>query len=51
LVEALEAPAGTKILDDPQVMVVALVPPRVEQAAPVIEVAEPEVIGGVKSEE
>jgi len=51
LVEALEAPAGTKILDDPQVMVVALVPPRVEQAAPVIEVAEPEVIGGAKSEE
>jgi large subunit ribosomal protein L25 len=52
-VEALEAPAGTKILDDPQVMVVALVPPRVEQeqAAVVTEVAEPEVIGGVKSEE
>jgi large subunit ribosomal protein L25 len=51
LVEALEAPAGTKILDDPQTMVVALVPPRVEQAVPVIEVAEPEVIGGAKSEE
>lgn len=50
-VEALEAPAGTKILDDPQIMVVALVPPRVEQAAAVAEVAEPEVIGGVKSEE
>jgi large subunit ribosomal protein L25 len=53
LVEALEAPAGTKILDDPQVMVVALVPPRVEQepVAAVTEVAEPEVIGGAKSEE
>ena len=51
LVEALEAPAGTKILDDPQTMVVALVPPRVEQAVPVVEVAEPEVIGGAKSEE
>jgi large subunit ribosomal protein L25 len=53
-VEALEAPAGTKILDDPQIMVVALVPPRVEQVAEVTEVAEvaePEVIGGVKSEE
>jgi large subunit ribosomal protein L25 len=51
LVEALEAPAGTMILDDPQTMVVALVPPRVEQAVPVVEVAEPEVIGGAKSEE
>ena len=51
-VEVLEAPAGTKILDDPQIMVVALVPPRVEQAPAVVEaVAEPEVIGGVKSEE
>lgn len=50
-VEALEAPAGTKILDDPQIMVVALGAPRVEQAAAVAEVAEPEVIGGAKSEE
>ena len=51
-VEVLEAPAGTKIIDDPQIMVVALVPPRVEQAPVVVEaVAEPEVIGGVKSEE
>lgn len=51
-VEALEALSGTEILDDPQVMVVALVPPRVEQAAVVVEAAaEPEVIGGVTSEE
>ncbi len=51
-VDALKAPAGTKILDDPQTIVVSLVPPRVEQppaAAP--EAAEPEVIGGAKSEE
>lgn len=50
-VEALEAPAGSKVLDDPQIMVVALAPPRVEQAAAVTEAPEPEVIGGVKSEE
>jgi large subunit ribosomal protein L25 len=50
-VEALEAPAGTIILDDPQVMVVALVPPRVEQAPAVVEAVEPEVISGAKSEE
>jgi large subunit ribosomal protein L25 len=51
-VEALASPVGTKILDDPQIIVVTLVPPRVEQAAEVtVEVAEPEVIGGVKSEE
>jgi large subunit ribosomal protein L25 len=48
-VGALQAPAGTKILDDPEVIVVTLVPPRVEQV--VAEAAEPEVIGGVKSEE
>ena len=51
-VEALTAPEGTKILDDPQLMLITLVPPRVEQApAEVAEVAEPEVIGGAKSEE
>ncbi len=49
-VEALKAPAGTKILDDPEVIVITLVPPRVEQA-PVTEAAEPEVIGGAKTEE
>jgi large subunit ribosomal protein L25 len=52
LVEALTAPPGTKILDDPQTMVVALVPPRVEPVAAVVEpVVEPEVIGGAKTEE
>jgi large subunit ribosomal protein L25 len=51
-VEALTAPEGTKILDDPQLMLITLVPPRVELApAEVAEVAEPEVIGGAKSEE
>jgi large subunit ribosomal protein L25 len=54
-VEALEAPAGTRILDDPQTLVVTLVPPRVEQApaavAEAAEPAEPEVIGGAKAEE
>lgn len=51
LVEALKAPAGTQILDDPQMVVVSLVPPRVEQAVVAPEVAEPEVVGGAKSEE
>jgi large subunit ribosomal protein L25 len=51
-VESLKAPEGTKILDDPESIVVTLVPPRVEQAAPTVaEAAEPEVIGGIKSEE
>ena len=50
LVEALVAPAGAQILDDPQVMVVALAPPRVEQAA-ATEAAEPEVVAGAKTEE
>jgi large subunit ribosomal protein L25 len=50
-VSALKAPAGTAILDDPDVIVVALLPPRVEQAPVVAEVEEPEVIGGVKTEE
>lgn len=48
-VGALQAPAGTEILDDPEVIVVTLVPPRVEQV--VAEAAEPEVVGGAKSEE
>jgi large subunit ribosomal protein L25 len=52
LVEALKAPAGTQILDDPQTVVVSLIAPRAEQAAAVVaEVAEPEVVGGVKAEE
>jgi large subunit ribosomal protein L25 len=51
-VAALSAPAGVTILDDPETMIVALVPPRVEeQAAVVVETPEPEVIGGIKSEE
>jgi large subunit ribosomal protein L25 len=51
-VEVLSAPPGTKILDDPQIIVITLVPPRVEQVAEVTaEAAEPEVIGGAKSEE
>ncbi len=49
-VDALKAPAGTKILDDPGIIVVTLVPPRVEQAAST-EAVEPEVIGGAKAEE
>jgi large subunit ribosomal protein L25 len=48
-VAALNAPAGAKILDDPGMIVVTLVPPRVEQAA-ATEAAEPEVVGG-KTEE
>ena len=52
LVEALKAPAGTQILDDPQTVVVSLIAPRAEQAAAeVVEVAEPEVLGGAKAEE
>ena len=50
-VEALKAPAGTQILDDPQMIIVSMVPPRVEQAAVAPEVAEPEVVGGAKAEE
>ena len=50
-VEALKAPVGTEILDDPQTVVVSLIAPRAEQAAVVAEVAEPEVVGGDKSEE
>ena len=50
-VDALVAPVGTEILDDPATVIVTLVPPRVEQAEPEEVVAEPEVIGGAKSEE
>jgi large subunit ribosomal protein L25 len=50
-VEALKAPAGTQILDDPQTVVVSLIPPRVEQAAVAAEASEPEVLGGAKAEE
>jgi large subunit ribosomal protein L25 len=49
-VDALVAPAGAEILDDPSQTIVSLVPPRLEPAASE-EVAEPEVIGEAKSEE
>jgi large subunit ribosomal protein L25 len=49
-VEALEAPPGTSIVDDPGIIVVTLVPPRVEQVV-VTEAPEPEVIGGAPTEE
>jgi large subunit ribosomal protein L25 len=52
-VAALTAPEGTAIIDDPDTIVVTLVPPRVEQptAAEAEEAAEPEVVGETKSEE
>ncbi len=53
-IAALSAPEGVTIVDDPETIVVAVVPPRVEQAAAAEEaeaVAEPEVVGGQKSEE
>ncbi len=50
-VDALVAPAGTEILDDPATVIVTLVPPRVEQVVVVEEAPEPEVVGGAKSEE
>ena len=56
LVEALSAPEGVTIVDDPEAILVAMVPPRVEQAPAEEEieeeeVAEPEVIGEETSEE
>jgi large subunit ribosomal protein L25 len=53
-VSALKAPKGVTIVDDPETMLVALVPPRVEAAAPeaaAAEEVEPEVVGSQKSEE
>jgi large subunit ribosomal protein L25 len=53
-VAALSAPEGVTIIDDPEAIVVAVVPPRVEQVVAVEEVeavAEPEVVGSQKSEE
>jgi large subunit ribosomal protein L25 len=50
---ALKMPEGVTLVDDPDTLIIALVPPRVEQEA-VAEaeaVAEPEVIGGQKTEE
>jgi large subunit ribosomal protein L25 len=49
---ALKAPAGVTIVDDAELLLVALVPPRVDRAAEALEeVPEPEVIGSQKSEE
>ena len=50
---ALTVPDGVTVVDDPDILIVALVPPRVEQvvAEAVEETAEPEVIGSQKSEE
>ncbi len=54
-VGALSAPAGVTIVDDPETMVAAVLAPRAEVEEPVEEAdavsAEPEVIGGAKSEE
>jgi large subunit ribosomal protein L25 len=58
-VAALAAPTGVTIVDDPEAMLVALVPPRVEvptafeaaAEAAAAEAAEPEVIGAKPTEE
>jgi large subunit ribosomal protein L25 len=50
-VDALKTPEGAQILDDPSTVVVTLAPPRVVEVAAAAEVAEPEVVGGAKTEE
>jgi large subunit ribosomal protein L25 len=52
-VAALVAPEGVTIVDDPEAIVVAVVPPRVAEAVAEAaeEAAEPEVVGSQKSEE
>jgi large subunit ribosomal protein L25 len=55
-VAALVAPEGVVIVDDPEAMLVALVPPRVveptaAEVAEAAEAAEPEVIGAKPTEE
>jgi large subunit ribosomal protein L25 len=54
-VGALSAPSGVTILDDPETMVAAVQAPRAAVEEPEAEAgaasAEPEVIGGAKSEE
>lgn len=52
-VSALIAPKGVTIVDDPEAMLIALVPPRVAEAttAEAEEAAEPEVVGGEAKEE
>ena len=55
VVGALSAPAGVTIMDDPETVVASILAPRVEVEVPVEEAAaapaEPEVIGGAKTEE
>ncbi len=55
VVGALEAPAGVTIVDDPETIVAAVLPPRVEVEVAAEEeaeaAAEPEVIGEAQSEE
>lgn len=51
---AVSVPEDVILVDDPETLIVALVPPRVEQVVEVEEVeevAEPEVIGSLTSEE
>ncbi|MCL5736998.1 MAG: 50S ribosomal protein L25 [Actinobacteria bacterium] len=51
-VGALAAGPSVSIVDDPDIIIVSLLPPRVqEEVAAPAEAAEPEVIGGVKAEE
>lgn len=52
-VEQLSSNAGVTIVDDPETIIVALVPPRVQEEEPEAAeaAAEPEVIGGAKTEE
>ena len=51
-VSALKAPAGVTLIDDPDTLLVALVPPRVEPVEAEVEgVVEPEVVGSPKTEE
>ncbi len=52
-VEALQAPEGVTIVDEPDAMIVALIPPRVEQEPTEVEegAEEPEVIGSENAEE
>jgi large subunit ribosomal protein L25 len=49
-VAALVAPKGVSIVDDPDTIIVTVIPPRVQEEA-AVEVTEPEVIGGAKTEE
>jgi large subunit ribosomal protein L25 len=52
-VDAIKPPKGVTIIDDPETLIVSLVPPRVEVVEPgeVGAEAEPEVVGSQKSEE